>query len=56
MSRLWIGPLHIEALLAAGRLDEARERLAVYAKMVGECQTAHFDREVVRLEAMVAKA
>ncbi|HJZ69112.1 MAG TPA: protein kinase [Blastocatellia bacterium] len=53
VSRLWLGPLHIDALLALGRRDEARERLAEYAEMVADCQTAHFRREAERLAELV---
>jgi eukaryotic-like serine/threonine-protein kinase len=53
VSRLWIGPPHIETLLALGRTDEAREVLRAYGEMVAQCQTAHFAREVVRLRGLV---
>jgi eukaryotic-like serine/threonine-protein kinase len=55
VSRLWTGPIHIEALLALGRRDEARERLAAYAEMVADCQSPHFTREVARLEGLVSR-
>jgi tetratricopeptide (TPR) repeat protein len=51
VSRLWMGPLHVEALAAAGRREEARTRLDDYAALVAECQTPRFSREVVRLRA-----
>jgi len=53
-SKLWAGPVHIEALLALGRREEARSRLVAYAEMVSDCQSAHFSREVLRLEGLVA--
>lgn len=53
VSRLWLGPLHIEALLTLRRRAEARERLAAYAEMVADCQSPHFSREVTRLEGLV---
>jgi ATP/maltotriose-dependent transcriptional regulator MalT len=53
VSRLWAGPVHIEALIALGRHDEAREMLNAYAEMVADCQSPHFTREVARLDALV---
>jgi len=53
VSRLWLGPLHIEALLALGRRDEARQRVAAYVEMVSDCQSPHFTREGARLMALV---
>jgi tetratricopeptide (TPR) repeat protein len=52
-TRLWIGPVHVETLLALGRRDEAREVLGVYAGVVAECQSPYFTREVVRLRGLV---
>jgi len=49
VSRLWMGPLHIEALCLAGRYEEAERRLTEYTAIVAECQSPHFDREVIRL-------
>ena len=53
VSRLWAGPVHIEALIALGRHDAAREMLNAYAEMVTDCQSPHFTREVARLDALV---
>ena len=53
LSRLCLGPLHIEALVATGALDEARDQLGTYESLVTECQSPHFKREVVRLRARV---
>jgi len=53
VSLLWLGPLHIDALLALGRRDEARQRVAAYVEMVSDCQSPHFTREGARLEALV---
>ena len=53
ISKLWIGPPHIEALLALGRRDESRERLAAYAEMLADSQAPHFNREAERLTKMV---
>ena len=50
VSRLWLGPLHVEILLTMGRPDEARTVLATYADMVATCQTPYFTREVARLK------
>ena len=52
-SKLWAGPIHIQALLAMGRPEEASARLAAYAEMVGDCQSPYFSREVSRLEGLV---
>ena len=54
VSRLWLGPLHINVLIAAGELERARECLDVYDALVRECQSPHFTREVVRLRSMIA--
>jgi tetratricopeptide (TPR) repeat protein len=55
ISRLWLGPLHIEALFAAGRREEASQRLAEYEAMVNDCQSARCEREVVRLKKLLEK-
>ncbi|HJQ98049.1 MAG TPA: AAA family ATPase [Candidatus Polarisedimenticolaceae bacterium] len=49
VSRLLMGPFHVEALRAAGRDDEAKARLDEYAALVRECQSPHASREVERL-------
>jgi len=54
VSRLWMGPLHVEALVAAGRNDEARARLAEYSAVVESCQSPFFTRELARLSARLA--
>jgi tetratricopeptide (TPR) repeat protein len=53
VSRLWLGPLHVNVLVAAGELERARECLNVYDALVRECQSPHFTREVVRLRSMI---
>jgi hypothetical protein len=53
VSRLWSGPVHIEALLALGRREEARKQLAAYGEMVADCQSPHFSREVSRLDGLL---
>jgi ATP/maltotriose-dependent transcriptional regulator MalT len=54
VSRLWAGPPHVEALLAAGRREEARSRFEAYAVLVAACQSPHFAREVERLRGLVS--
>jgi tetratricopeptide (TPR) repeat protein len=53
ISRLWLGPLHIEALLRLGRREEATRRLAEYEALVNDCQTPRCEREVVRLKKLL---
>ena len=53
MTRLYIGPMHVETLLALGRGDDARATLATYAGMVAQCQSPMFTREVERLRSLV---
>jgi hypothetical protein len=54
ISRLWLGPLHIEALFQSGRSEEASRRLAAYETLVSACQTPRFEREIVRLKKMIS--
>jgi tetratricopeptide (TPR) repeat protein len=63
LSRLWLGPLYIEVLLAAGLRAEAEgkpdeaaakrglaaEHLAHYQELVADCQSPRFRREAMRL-------
>jgi tetratricopeptide (TPR) repeat protein len=51
---LFVGPDHVETLLALGRPDEAREALAAYASIVAKCQSPYARREVERLRGLVA--
>ncbi len=53
ISRLWLGPLHIEALFLSGRAREANQRLAEYEALVSDCQTPRCEREVVRLRRLL---
>ena len=53
VSRLWVGPRHVEALQALGRREEAVARFETYAAMVSECQSPWFTREVARLHAVL---
>jgi tetratricopeptide (TPR) repeat protein len=52
VSRLWVGPRHVEALLALGRRDEARSRFDAYVELVALCQSPYFDSEVVRVRTL----
>jgi len=68
LSRLWLGPLFIEALLAAGlraeeegkpdeaaaKRDLAAEHLAIYQELIADCQSPRFTREAARLAASIA--
>ena len=53
VSRLWLGPLYIEVLLAQNKRDEAREKLIAYQALVAECQTPRFTNEATRLTSLV---
>ena len=53
ISRLWLGPLHIEALIQSGRREEASERLAEYEELVSECQAPRCEREIERLKKLL---
>ncbi len=53
VSRLWLGPLHIEVLLAAQKRDEAAERLSTYQALVAECQSPRFTSEATRLATKI---
>jgi tetratricopeptide (TPR) repeat protein len=55
VSRLWLGPLYIEVLLAQNKRDEAREKLTAYQSLVAECQTPRFTAEATRLTGLVGK-
>jgi tetratricopeptide (TPR) repeat protein len=54
VARLWMGPVHIEALLQAGRHAEAGERLKEYEAVVAASQAPRCEREVVRLRNLLA--
>jgi len=51
VSRLWMGPAHIETLVAAGRRDEALARLADYERLTDTSQSPRFSGEAARLRA-----
>jgi predicted ATPase len=55
ISRLWLGPLHIEALFQSGRREEAGRRLAEYETLVSECQAPRYEREVTRLKKLLGE-
>ena len=54
VSRLWLGPLYMEVLLAQKKYDEAREKLIVYQELVASCQSPRFTAEASRLAELVA--
>ena len=49
VSRLWLGPLYIDVLMAQGKRNEALERLTAYQELVDDCQSPRFSREATRL-------
>ena len=53
VSRLWLGPLYIEVLLALNKRDEAREKFTAYRELVNRCQTPRFAAEADRLARLV---
>lgn len=53
VSRLWLGPLYIEVLLAAGKREEAAAHHARYSAFVAQCQSPRFSREATRLGALL---
>src|ERR1043165_8307949 len=53
VSRLWLGPLYIEVLLAADKRDEAATRLTAYQALVADCQSPRFTSEATRLSKII---
>jgi hypothetical protein len=53
ISSLTVGPIHIEALAASGRVDEAREQLRDYESLLRECPGARFEQDALRLRQML---
>ena len=53
VSRLWLGPLHIEVLLAAQKHTEATTKLAAYQQLVADCQSPRFSNEASRLATLI---
>jgi tetratricopeptide (TPR) repeat protein len=49
VSRLWLGPLHIELLLTLNKNDEAARKLVDYHALVADCQSPRFTAEAARL-------
>lgn len=54
VSRLWLGPLHIEALFSAGQTEEAERRLQEYETLVSDCQAPRCEWEVARLKKLLS--
>ena len=54
ISRLWLGPLHMDVLLAQGKRDEARDKLSAYEALVAECQSPRFTAEAGRLRTVLS--
>jgi len=54
VSRLWLGPLYIEVLLAAQKHNEAATKLTDYQQLVTECQSPRFSNEATRLAQMLS--
>jgi tetratricopeptide (TPR) repeat protein len=52
VSRLWLGPLYIQVLLATGKRDEAARKLVDYQALVAECQSPRFTAEASHLASM----
>jgi tetratricopeptide (TPR) repeat protein len=49
VSRLWLGPLYAEVLLAQGKLSEADQYLSSYTALVAQCQTPRFQEQAQSL-------
>ena len=49
VSQLWLGPLHIQVLIAQGKRSEAITLLRPYQKLVANCQAPRFTAEAARL-------
>jgi len=56
IARLWLGPIHIEVLLALGHREEAASQLDVYSEIVASCQSRQHTEAVVRLRARLAES
>ena len=53
VSRLWLGPLHMDVLLAQGKREVAREKLIAYEALVADCQSPRFTAEAERLRSVL---
>jgi len=54
VARLWLGPIHVEVLLALGQSGEAAVVLDTYAEMVDVCQSKQHTDAVTRLREKIA--
>jgi tetratricopeptide (TPR) repeat protein len=54
VSQLWLGPLHIEVLLAQGKREQAREKLSAYRELTSKCQSPRFSAEAKRLSSLLS--
>jgi tetratricopeptide (TPR) repeat protein len=54
VSRLWLGPLYLDVLVAQGKRNEALERLAAYQELVDDCQSPRFSAEAERLRLVLS--
>jgi tetratricopeptide (TPR) repeat protein len=53
VTRLWLGPLHVEALFASGKREQAKRRLQEYEAFVSVCQAPRCELEVERLKKLL---
>lgn len=53
ISRLWLGPLYIDILVAKGKRDEALQKLSVYQGLVDDCESPRFTAEAGRLKMLL---
>jgi tetratricopeptide (TPR) repeat protein len=56
VSCLWLGPLHMDVLVAQGKRDEAREKLIVYEALVAELNTYRDEFGPLQSKAAQTKA
>jgi hypothetical protein len=68
VSKLWLGPLHMDVLLEQKKLSEsegdketaqqkfaeAKRLLTAYQELVGQCQSPRFTAEAERLAKLIA--
>jgi tetratricopeptide (TPR) repeat protein len=54
VSRLWLGPLYIEILLAQNKNAEAKAKLTNYQGLVRGCQSPRFTAEAARLAKLIS--
>ena len=53
ISRLWLGPLYIDVLVAEGKRDEALKKFNVYEELVRGCESPRFTAEAGRLKSLL---